>query len=1165
MTLKIHLLGQFKLANDEQPLDLPSRPAQSLLAYLALNPGFAHRREKLAGVLWPDSTEINARNYLRQALWRIRKTLESGDLNWEDYLEINKISATFLERADYWLDVGGLLQKEAELSIEQLSEVLQHYQGELLPGFYDDWVGVERDRFQTMFHQKMGYLLGVLSDDRKWDQVIEWGEHWIRHGHAPESAFQAVMQAHAGLGNPGMLHTTFERCRESLERELGIEPSLETQRLLERLNLQISPLPAQVDLVPGDQPARKPAFLEKAAIREEEDLLFVAREKELSQLQTHLDDILSNQGKVVFVTGEAGSGKTTLLDKFTRQALSSNPELIVAGGNCNAHTGLGDPYLPLREILGQLTGDVESRLQAGVLTLKHAQRLWNLVPSTIPVILECGPDLINTFIAGRALLNRGRASAPSNMDWLIRLQDLVERKEGISLLPGPQQTDLFEQYTRVLRGIVQIAPTVLIIDDLQWADAGSIGLLFHLGRHLGGMPLLIIGAYRIEDVAAGREGARHPLEPLLNEFQRLYGDNVVNLGESDRRQFLELLLDSEPNRLDQSFRDMLYRQTQGHPLFTIELLRGMQERGDLIQGDDGYWIEGSALNWVAMPARVEAVIAERVGRLPDPLQSIVRVGSVEGETFTNEVVARVLNRDERQMLPQLSGELDKKHRLIRADSIHRLNGQVLSSYRFRNILFQKYLYSSLDHVERVHLHEQVGAVLEGLCSELDEFPDVDLQLARHFEEAGIKEKAIHYLHLAGDRAISISACSEGIVHLRRGLALLESLPESRNREEKELEMQLSIGKAWKYEGPTTAARNAINRARDLCLKLDRPAQLARTLGELTILHYVMAQYDQAKAIAYEALELAEKTKDFVLIVEGHWLLGFQHFCLAEYVKAQEHLEKVSAFYDPHEHHALLINLRGVDAGLSAMAYDACCLQTMGYPDQALKKSRDAIALAKSFDHAFTLADVLAFAGCLMNEIRNDGESLKVAAEDLKRLTDDKKFDGWIGSATRYKGAALLMQGEPEQAIQSIQDSIDLCIKTNELLYRSLALCSLARAQASLNMLDEGLATIDEALEVVEQTGERIWEPELYRVQGDILVLKDDPAKAETSLNKAIELSRTQEAKSWELRATISLARLWKEQGKTKQAKKMLGEIYDWFTEGFDTPDLQEAKSLLEEL
>jgi DNA-binding SARP family transcriptional activator/tetratricopeptide (TPR) repeat protein len=1165
VTLKIYLLGQFKLANDEQPLDLPSRPAQSLLAYLALNPGFAHRREKLAGLLWPDSTETNARNYLRQALWRTRKTLESGQLHWEDFLEINKISVTFNTSSDHWLDVAGLLQKEDEQPVARLEEVLQYYKGELLPGFYDEWVGIERDRLQTAYLQKIHLLVDALTRAGSWNQVLEWSEHWIRYGHAPESAFQAVMQAQAGLGNPGMVHTTYERCRESLERELGIEPSLETQQLMERLNQPKSPLPTQVDLVPGDQPIRKPAFLEKATIREEEDLLFVAREKELSQLQTHLDDTLSNQGKVVFVTGEAGSGKTTLLDKFTRQALSSKPELIVAGGNCNAHTGLGDPYLPLREILGQLTGDVEARLQAGALTLKHAQRLWNLLPRTIPVVLESGPDLIDTFIAGRTLLDRGRASTQSNVEWLSHLQDLVARKAGTSLLPGPQQTDLFEQFTRVLRGIAQIAPTVIIIDDLQWADAGSIGLLFHLGRHLGGMPLLIIGSYRREDVAAGREGARHPLEPLVNELQRLYGDNVVNLGESDRRQFLELFLDSEPNRLDQSFRDMLYRQTQGHPLFTVELLRGMQERGDLIQGDDGQWVEGSVLNWESMPARVEAVIAERIGRLPESLQSIVRVGSVEGEIFTNEVVARVLNTDERQLLPQLSGELDKKHRLIRADSIHRLNGQVLSSYRFRNILFQKYLYSSLDHVERVHLHEQVGDVLESLCSAVDEFPDVDLQLARHFEEAGIKEKAIHYLHLAGDRAISISACSEGIVHLQRGLALLKSLPDSPKHEEKELEMQLSIGKAWKYEGPSTSARNAINRARDLCLKLDRPAQLARTLGELTILHYVMAKYDQAKKIGLEALELAEETKDPLLIVEGHWLLSVLDFCLAEYVKARGHLEEVSAFYDPHEHHAVLIELRGVDAGLSAMAYDACCLQTMGYPDQALKKSQDAIALAKSFDHSFTLADVLCFAGCMVNEIRNDGESLSRAAVDLKQLTDERKLDGWIGHATRYKGAALLMRGEPKQAIQTILDGIDISKKTSELLYRSLTLCSLARAQAELDMLDEGLATIDEALDVVEQTGERIWEPELYRVQGEILVLKDDLAGAETSLHKAIELSRIQKAKSWELRTTIFLARLWKEQKKTKEAKKMLGEIYGWFTEGFDTPDLQEAKSLLEEL
>jgi predicted ATPase/DNA-binding SARP family transcriptional activator len=1162
VTLKIYLLGQFKLAHGEQPLDLPSRPAQSLLAYLALNPGLTHRREKLAGLLWPDSTEENARNYLRQAFWRIHKAIESGSLEWEAYLDINKISASFLPDSDHWLDAQQLLQKDTDP--EDLPAILSLYQGELLPGFYDNWISVERDRLLAAYHEKARLLIDSLLASEDWNQVLEWSEHWLRHGNAPESAFQALMRAHAGLGDRARVITTLKRCKDALQREVGVDPSTETMDLFERLTDKTQAISIPKDSRKADRIPQRPAFLDDFPQPELEQIPFVAREAELDQLQFHLQDMLSGRGKVVFVTGEAGSGKTSLLQEFTRYALKTYPELVVAGGNCNAHTGLGDPYLPLREILGQLTGDVEARLQAGAMTLEHAQRLWDNLVQTIPIVLDLGPDLIETLLPGKPLLRRATLCVEAQTDWLTHLEDFVSRKATGSMLPGPQQNDLIDQYNRVIKGIAQTSPLVLIIDDLQWADAGSIGMLFHLGRHLGGSSILIIGSYRMEDVSAGREGERHPLVPLINEFQRLYGQSTINLGQSDRRYFIDALLDCEPNRLEASFRDMLYRHTQGHPLFTIELLRGMQERGDLVQ-DHGVWVEGSALEWEMVPARVEAVIAERVGRLTPLLQSVLRVASVEGEIFTNEVVARVLEEDERQLLPALSGELDKKHRLIRADSIQRINGQVLSNYRFRNILFQKFLYSNLDQVERVHIHERIATILETLCTELQEYPEIVLQLARHFEEAGITKKAIQYLHQAGDRAISITALKEGLAHLVKSLELLDRLPLTEEREAKELEIQLSIGKAWKYQGPTEVARHAINRARELCTKLGRIEQLARVLGELSIFYYVIADYHQATQFAKESLTLAEQAEDPMLKAEGHWLMGFQKICLAEYADARSHLQEVSTFYKPSEHHQRFIDLRGVDAGLSALAYESVCLQVMGFPDQAKQKSTEAINLAKAFDHSFTLSDVLCFGGCMFHEMRNEGKALQEAALELKKVTETKKLDGWLGHSSRYQGAAEFMLGDVEQAIETINKGIAISEHTNEVLYKAVTLCSLAKAYAQLMFLEEGMNTIQEAIQTVELTGERIWEPELYRVQAMLFQKGENVAGAEESLIEAIRIAQQQEAKFWELRASIDLARLWHDQGKTKEAKQLLDGIYNWFTEGFETSDLMEAQALLAEL
>ncbi|NIW44710.1 MAG: hypothetical protein GWN30_08085, partial [Gammaproteobacteria bacterium] len=193
MPLKIYLLGQFKLLANDTPFDLPSRPAQSLLAFLALNAGTVQRREKLASMLWPDTTESNARSYLRQALWRIRKAFEAHSLPCEDFLDITDILMTFKHQSDHWLDVDAVLKTTKDQSIEQIAENLQHYQGELLPGFYDEWILPERERLQAAFHQKMTLLLDKLTDAKKWNEAIDWSEHWIRHGFTPESAFRALM------------------------------------------------------------------------------------------------------------------------------------------------------------------------------------------------------------------------------------------------------------------------------------------------------------------------------------------------------------------------------------------------------------------------------------------------------------------------------------------------------------------------------------------------------------------------------------------------------------------------------------------------------------------------------------------------------------------------------------------------------------------------------------------------------------------------------------------------------------------------------------------------------------------------------------------------------------------------------------------------------------
>jgi predicted ATPase/DNA-binding SARP family transcriptional activator len=1162
--LEIYLPGQFKLKANDILIELPSRPAQSLFAYLVLNAGATLRREKLASMLWCDSAESNARGYLRQALWRIRKSLESASICWEEYLRISEISVTFERQSGYWLDVDQFLRSPDVRTLDACIEDIQLYRGELLPGFYDQWVGLERDRLQTAYFQKMNYLLEHLIQAKRWDEVLKWGEQWILVGYSPEPAYRALMRAYAGMGNPGMIQATYQRCVEALARELDVEPSLETRRLFGLLQ-QAPPIeqhqPPGLHLV--ERPQAPPFFIDQLETTPDEKLAVVAREKELGRLNADLRQVLAGDGKIVFVTGEAGSGKTTLLNEFTRRARMTYPDLIVASGNCNAHAGVGDPYLPFREILGLLTGDVQPGWSAGAISKEYAQFLWNLMPVAVKSLLEVGPDLIDTIIPGTALLERALSYSCSEADWSVRLERFLTRKMLDQVGRNPHQSDLFIQYGKLLNSLSRQGPLVLVVDDLQWADLGSISLLFHLGRALAGSRILILGAYRPEDITLGRSGERHPLKPVLNELQREMGVIEVNLGQAESRVFVDAILDCEPNRLSSQFREMLFGLTHGHPLFTIELLRGMQERGDLVQDNAGQWIEGSALDWETLPARVEAVIAERVGRLDRRMQAILRTASLEGEAFTAEVVARVQNLETSDVLRCLSSDLDRNHRLVRAQSIQRIGGQLISTYRFRHILVQKFLYHSLDEVERVHLHERVGEILEGLYGNHPALASLSPQLARHFEEAKFTSRAIHYLIQAGERALQISAYQDALMHLERGLALLATMQDRKDYPQEELSLQLAYGMALHLANGYSPKEmeQAFVRALELCEDIGTPKQQCRILSGLSIFHYVRGGYKKAQQLARETMIYGQQTGDKMLIILGHWVLGISSFALGEFQEANASFEQIADFYRSQQHHRPFVHLRGVDAGLSGQAYMACCLWILGYPDQAQRISQEVLEKAIEIGHAFTLADVLRYGGCEFDKILGDATALKQHSQELIRLSQEKQFPAWLSAGRICLGEALVMLGSYQEGIHLIEEGVFENISRNVRCNFSGSLLSKVLAFIDLGDVENGLAALKETEDLIEQTGEGYMEAEYWRVRSKVELLQDHEDAAEVSLLKAIEIAKRQHALSWELRSALDLAQLWRKQGKAEAVRSVLLELTSRFTEGFDTPDLKQALAL----
>jgi predicted ATPase/DNA-binding XRE family transcriptional regulator len=901
-----------------------------------------------------------------------------------------------------------------------------------------------------------------------------------------------------------------------------------------------------------------------------QEAVFVAREQELAQLDGFLDLALPNQplgpgGRVVFVTGEAGSGKTALVGEFSRRAQERLADLIVAGGNCNAYTGVGDPYLPFREALGLLTGDVEARWAAGAMSREQARRLWGLMPHTVQALANVGPDLIDIFVPGSALVNRAAVAAPGGSPWRTQLEELVACQEAVQSPANLQQSDLFEQYTRVLGALAGHAPLVLILDDLQWADAGSINLLFHLGRRLEGGHVLILGIYRPADVALGRDGERHPLEPVVSEFRRRFGGIQVDLRQTADRGFVNALLDSEPNRLGTAFRDALYQHARGHALFTVEALRGMQERGDLVRDEGGRWIEGPALDWETLPARVEGAIGERINRLPAALQEVLKAASVEGEFFTAEVLARAGAVNEPAMVQQLSSELDRQHRLVKSQSSRRMGsgGGRLSQYRFRHILFQRYLYTSLDDVERAYLHETVGTALEELYQGGTE--KVAVQLAWHFQMAGSVAKAAGYLRQAGERAVRLSAHEEAIAHFTKALELLETLPDPAGHAREELSLQTALGHALIVAKGSAApeVEGAFARARELCQQVGETPQLFQVLWGLHTYYLVRGKiHPTALETAEQLLDLAQSLGDPALLIAARYALGSTLFWTGDHPQAQTHLEQGIKLHDLHET-ASLIPLYGQDPGVMCRRYAAWNKWFLGYPDQAVKVIRETLALAQELDHPFTTAGAEAIALNIEVHRREEGAA-KERAEELITLSTEHGFLLWKLGGTVARGWALVERGRQEEGIEQIRQGLDAWNATGAYGGDSIYRAVLVEAHLQMGQVAKGLAELEKALKKVKETGERYVEAEYYRLKGELLLLDGaDEDEVEGQFFKAIDTARRQSARSLELRATMSLCRLWEAQSKKKEARHTLSEIYGWFTEGFDTPDLTEAKALLD--
>lgn len=859
---------------------------------------------------------------------------------------------------------------------------------------------------------------------------------------------------------------------------------------------------------------------------------FVGRERQLGRLAGWLGYAMAGQGKVCFVTGEAGAGKTALITEFSRQAQAQHQDLVVAIGQSDAQTGAGDPYLPFREILAQLTGDVGEALGRGTITEENAGRLRRTLRLSGQALLEVGPELIGVFVPFAGLAARVASFVVEKVGWLDQLKELGrQRREGEPVeAAGIEPEHILEQYTNVLCRLAGQQPLLVLLDDLQWADSASMELLFRLGRRIGESPILLIGTYRPEEIALGRGGERHPLEKVLAEFKRYYGDISVDLTkaqELEGQRFVEAFLDSEPNCLDSAFRQALFRHTGGHPLFTVELLRAMQERGDLVRDARGLWMAGATLDWQALPARVEGVIEERIGRLGAELREILTAASVEGDEFTAEVIARVRQAEVRGLVRQLSGELDRQHRLVSARGVRRLEGRRLSLYQFRHNLFQTYLYGELDEVERAYLHEDVGNVLEELYGE--ETDQIAVQLAFHFERAGREEKARNYLRQAGEQAAARFAYAEAAQYWSRALELT-SPAEAAER----YDLLLAREQAYDWQGDRRAQRQDLVALQALAETLGddpRGAEVALHWARYT---YGTAEYTEAIAWAKTAIEIAQRMADSspltpdqagqACIVEarGHLLWGEALWQQGDLATARLQLEP-----------ALALARRA-----GARHEEAHCLRVLGILEGS---SRDYAGARVHFEQALQIWTE-------MGAVR--------------------------GQAVMHNNLGLLSAREDDFA--AARDHYEQALQTYARIgYRageSTALLNLASVAAARHSSAEARAHLEEALRVSRQVGQRQNECNAFGILGDVLDGLGDFQGGKEAREAALRLSRELGVRRAECNALGHLGLSFYHLGDhrasveySRQALQIAQELNDPHLEGYVLTNLGRALAAIGEI
>lgn len=799
--------------------------------------------------------------------------------------------------------------------------------------------------------------------------------------------------------------------------------------------------------------------------------IFVGREHELDQLYGWLDEALAGQGQTVLVSGEAGTGKTALVEHFCREAQSVHADVIVAMGQCDAQTGSGTPYLPFIESLRLLTGDIREEMSDEALSEENASRLKSSMRLSVDALLAFGPDLIDVLVPGSGLLITASTFIAEQTGLAERIQSRIKRGKPST---GITQENIFEQYSNVIRQLSESNPLILVLDDLHWADSASCQLLFRLGRRIEDRPVMVIGTYRPNDIAAGRAGERHPMEPVITELMRYHGDIRLELDAGDRQPDAAATLDFvadyiaeayAPNAFDEDFVQLIANRTEGHPLFVVELLRDLEERGWLAQTPeaDGNWTLTQPVAFESLPSRVEGIIGERIGRLDHDAQEMLTVAAVEGAEFIAQVVAQVHQQPERDVVRQLSRELDRQHQLVAERGIDRVGRQRLYRFGFRHVLFQTHLYGTLGDIDRSLLHEDVGLALEELYGEHAD--EIAVELARHFLEAGLEDRALPYVITAGDRAFRGFANQEALDHYNRAVRILDDLAATLPPAEAD-ELQPRL---FDVLGRREEVYDRLGRRDEQAADLERMLDLASQLDESRQVdvynrrsHYLWAvsDYEQAIEAAEYALKLSQGTDNLRIQGQSHRHLGRAMYAQANYDVALQHFTAATELFEvsgaSEDAGEVLIDIGTVYSEQGAWE------DALDYLQSALEISRE---LDRKWEQAFALDNlgiVYHSLGDYTSALAHSHEALDLAREIGSRYRE-------VGTLINL-GIMLSYVGDYEQATDLLEQALAISRDIRSELDEVFVLINRADIECAIGQYEDALAHLNTALSQAQGLG-----------------------------------------------------------------------------------------------